>query len=90
VSSQEKGWMILVDPDAKGPPQEWATITCNHCNVVRRITKEDLGGFCRMCMKDVCGPCADHGGCKPFEKRLDEYEKAAARGRYLDHLLKTG
>lgn len=90
MSRQAKGYMVMVDPDAPKPTQEWDTLTCYHCQKIVKLTKDDLGGFCRMCMKDVCGPCADHGACTPFEKKLEEYERAAARGRYLDHLLKTG
>jgi len=89
--SQSKGWAVLVDPGVTHGTQEWDTITCQHCNkMVRLKTKDDLGGFCRLCMKAICGPCADQGQCTPFEKKLEEYEKAAIRGRVLDHLLRTG
>lgn len=40
----------------------------------------DPGGFCRMCMQPVCGPCADTGVCSPFEKKLQEMER---RGQLL-------
>lgn len=60
-------------------PREADTITCAHCNRVHIITKEDAGGFCRQCMKALCGPCADLGRCTPFEKKL---EQAEARDRF--------
>lgn len=85
--SQAKGYMVIVDPSA--PDKEWDTITCCHCNAVVRC-KADPGGFCRLCMKAVCGPCADLGACQPFEKKLEAMEKAAERDRYLDELLRSG
>ena len=87
--TQPKGYMVIVDPGAAQVTREWDTITCHYCNRIVRV-KADPGGFCRLCMRAVCGPCADQGSCTPFEKRLDEYEKAAARGRVLDELLRTG
>ena len=64
------------------------TFTCCHCNTVVIVpTAEsrplfalhgktpDAGGFCRLCMKQVCGPCADHGVCTPFERRLEQLER---------------
>lgn len=56
------------------------TFTCSHCQRVVLVTPRcdpaDLGGFCRMCMKHLCGPCADEGNCTPFEKKLERYERA--------------
>jgi hypothetical protein len=59
--------------------REWDTFTCCHCQrvvqVMTRCDPSDLGGFCRMCMKNICGPCADLGSCTPFEKKLEIYER---------------
>lgn len=91
MSVRPQGYAIVVSPDA--PVKELDTITCSHCQrvVFLRPTPDgrmqDQGGFCRVCMKPVCGPCADNGKCTPFEKKLEECERAAARGRYLDALL---
>lgn len=72
-------WTSLDGPAVK----ECDTFTCCHCNrivmVKMRAAAEDLGGFCRMCMKMCCPSCADKG-CTPFEKRMEKYE---ARQRLL-------
>lgn len=82
-----QGYAIAVGADGKST--EWDTHTCAHCQKVIFV-KKDPGGFCRRCMKPVCGPCADSGECKPFMKRIEEFERAAIRGRQLDALLRTG
>lgn len=79
---------MIVDPSA--PVREWDTITCHHCNVPVFLKGRDPGGFCRCCMRAVCGACADKGTCTPFEKKLEQFEKAALQGRRLDELLRTG
>lgn len=74
------GYAVIVGPDA--PTKEWDTITCAHCNRIVRC-RTDPGGFCRCCMKPLCGPCADKGVCTPFEARLDAYEKRERFRRQL-------
>lgn len=88
--TQSKGYAVIVDPSA--PTREIDTITCFHCQrvVFLKVPGSDVGGFCRCCMKAICGPCADQGQCLPFEKKLEQYEKAAVQGRRLDALLRTG
>lgn len=86
-ANRPQGYATIVGPDA--PIKEWDTITCKHCQRVVFVRK-DPGGFCRCCMAPVCGPCADNGSCAPFEKRLEEFERAAIRGRILTELLRTG
>lgn len=67
-----------------GVEKERDSFTCAHCNTVvfiePRARPEDSGGFCRMCMKCICGPCTNHG-CTPFEKKLEQVE---ARQRLWD------
>lgn len=64
--------------------KERDTFTCAHCNrcvfVQPGTPASDCGGFCRQCMKLLCGGCADKGVCTPFEKEL---EKEEARFRFL-------
>lgn len=43
----------------------------------------DLGGFCRLCMKHICGPCSDVGTCIPFERKLEINEQAARLHRVI-------
>jgi hypothetical protein len=65
--------------DPEGPDTRFDTFTCNHCNTVVFVKPmqdpSELGGFCRMCMRHICGPCTAHAGCIPFEKKLDAMER---------------
>lgn len=76
------GYAIIVDP-ALSKPIEQDTFTCCHCNRIvflkasPNVPKPDIGGFCRLCMKNTCGPCADKGTCEPFEKKLERMEQRA-------------
>jgi hypothetical protein len=58
---------------------EFDSMSCAHCNRVvhikARMRPEDIGGFCRQCMKPICPFCTDKGNCVPFEKRLEQMEK---------------
>lgn len=59
--------------------KEFDTCTCCHCGRVwvTRSTEKgqgDPGGWCRLCMKPVCPTCAGKE-CKPFLRKLDEYEQ---------------
>lgn len=80
--SQARGYAVLSSP---ATTKEYDTITCAHCNSIVFLKKEgaDPGGFCRHCMKGVCGKCADQGKCTPFEKKLAAYER---RMRFWDRL----
>jgi hypothetical protein len=44
----------------------------------------DIGGFCRQCMANICGPCADKGTCTPFLRKLEIQE---GRRRLTDVVL---
>jgi hypothetical protein len=74
-----QGYLIITDPEAE--TKEADTITCCHCNRIvvlkPKTGLEDVGGWCGMCMKGICGPCADLGECTPFERKLEEMERAA-------------
>lgn len=74
--ASHRGAAIIVDPDA--PLLELHTITCCHCQRVVHFkagqSEADIGGFCRLCMKATCGPCADGGACVPFEAKLERME----------------
>lgn len=75
------GYLIVSGP---GGTTEADTVTCSHCGkvVVVKVKQDpsEMGGFCRLCMKHLCGPCADKGGCDPFEKKMERME---ARDRSL-------
>lgn len=66
------------------PDVELDSVTCAHCNRVvlipARADPSTLGGFCRLCMKHVCGPCADWVTCVPYERAM---ERAEQRERFL-------
>jgi hypothetical protein len=76
------GYAIIVEPGKADV--EMDTFTCAHDNRVVFVRAgqdpSELGGFCRICMKHICGPCADLGSCTPYER---EMEKAEARDRFL-------
>ena len=72
ITNARAGYATVTGPG--GVQEESDTATCVHCNsvwIVRSTdkTKEELGGWCRMCQKAVCPNCADKG-CTPFEKKL--------------------
>jgi len=75
------GYALWVDPWAPGGQIERDTITCAHDNRVVIVTPGAdpslLGGFCRLCYRHICGPCADLGTCMPFERKLELVERAA-------------
>lgn len=80
-----QGYAVIAMPD--GPPREADTITCSHCQRIVFVraghNASDLGGFCRCCMRNTCGPCADIGTCTPFERKLEAIERRAALHRTL-------
>lgn len=63
---------------------EFDTFSCGHCariiHVPARARPEDIGGFCRQCMRAICPTCTDTGRCDPLEKKL---ERAEEKGRTL-------
>ena len=83
--ARERGYAVWVNPD--GPKVEMSTFTCCHCQALvfikQKAPPEELGGFCRMCMKPTCPKCAD-GACAPFEKQLEAQE---ARDRSLRSMI---
>lgn len=79
------GYASIVGPD---PTVEIDTFTCVHCNgVVFVRERADMGGFCRQCMRHICGSCADSGECTPFLKAIEKSEEAGAKRRQLEKAL---
>jgi len=76
-----QGYALWVDPEAPGGQIERDTITCAHCQrivvVKPGVDPSSLGGFCRMCYRHLCSPCANAGICTPFERKLDLLERTA-------------
>lgn len=70
------GYAIWTNPES--PTVERDTFTCCHCGCVvfvkPRAAPAECGGFCRLCMKPICGPCTDLGKCDPFENKLERAE----------------
>lgn len=83
IQGRARGHVSITGPDGT---IERETFTCAHCSQVviikLRATPEELGGRCHHCDAMVCPACVarDQGRCKPFEKRIEEYE---ARHRFL-------
>lgn len=77
---RSQGYACIVDPETG--TRETDTHTCAHCNKVVHtpVNKkiEEVGDFCRGCMKVICVGCADERVCMPFMKKVEAIEKAAA------------
>lgn len=60
---------------------EMDTFRCGHCGSIRHVRvkerPEDIGGFCRQCMKAICPYCLQSGRCDPLEKKLERIEERA-------------
>jgi hypothetical protein len=77
---REGGYLVVTRED--GHVREYKTTTCSHCLHITVIRPgEDLGGFCTLCMRNICGPCADLGSCTPFEKKVEQQEREYDRNR---------
>lgn len=80
-----QGYATLYDPD-KGL-KECDTHTCNHCNKIIHLPTnkhiEEVGDFCRACMRVICDRCAGHP-CIPFLRKLEIWEaRDRARASYV-------
>lgn len=92
---QPKGYLVGTSDDTGDVVHEHETITCIHCQRIVRVAgwnhrtgkRFDPGGLCRRCMKMICGPCADHGRCTPFEAQLELSEKREAERRRFGLVL---
>jgi hypothetical protein len=52
-----------------------------HVPVDRKI--EEVGDFCRACMRVICQRCAARRSCSPFLRKLERYEaRMLARKSY--------
>lgn len=72
------GFFGYYDP-ATGREYVVESFTCPHHNTVHKKLREE-GFFCRKCYRQMCSLCEaieSSGGtaCKPFEAKLDVYEK---------------
>ena len=69
------GYCYSVGP--LGVENEADTFTCFHCNTVVKVKPKcdpaEIGGMCKICMKMICPSCVGMG-CKPFSKKLEEWE----------------
>lgn len=81
------GYLTINDPEK--PLIEHDTFTCGHCNritiVPHKANPEDIGGLCKVCMQLICPQCVNDGNCKPFEKRIEQYEKRQAFLRSIEN-----
>lgn len=79
-----QGYAVWTDKISGKVTQEMDTFTCCHCTrivpVPPKADPSTLGGFCTMCMKNICPACADKKVCEPFEKQMAKRE---ARERLL-------
>ena len=88
------GFFGYYDP-ATGKEVVVESFTCPHHNTVHKKLRGE-GFFCRKCYRQMCSLCEAieskiGDACKPFEKKLDGYEKkldaeVARRGAYSPFL----
>lgn len=73
------GYLTIVDPEK--PTLERDTFTCAHCNSIVIVKpKQDpseMGGFCLVCMANICKGKECNNGCTPFLKKIEKMEKRA-------------
>ena len=61
----------------EGKIVEGETLACGHCSSMKYIKQpeeRDLGGYCMVCNRLICGPCADKGKCESWEEMLAKKE----------------
>lgn len=77
-----QGYATLIDPDSGMTERD--TFTCAHCNMIQHVKPrahaEDIGGLCKACMGLICATCVG-GKCVPYLEKVDQLERAIARGR---------
>lgn len=77
-----QGYAYITEPGQA--IRETDCFTCNHCNSIIHspVNKkiEEVGDFCRSCMKVICLRCAGKG-CRPFLKQVEAQEERAFRLR---------
>lgn len=60
------------------------TFACGHCQRVTHVRPyqrpEDIGGGCRICQRNICGPCVDKGICVPWEEMVAKMEARRSYG----------
>lgn len=82
MNRQPRGVLIVRDP-ARARAVEIDTVLCCHCQAIvalhddagAPLPADQVGGFCRLCMRTTCPRCAAHGTCTPFEQRLEAAER---------------
>lgn len=71
-----QGYACITEPDR--PIIERDTMTCNHCQRIVHVPVnnkiEEVGDFCRGCMKVICLRCVGQG-CTPFLKKIEIEEE---------------
>jgi hypothetical protein len=87
---QPNGTLLIFDPDAPLLERDTITCGhCQRIVVVKPGTgatvylipvgvgqwREEMGAFCRVCMRPVCLHCHDVGTCRPIERWLTEQER---------------
>lgn len=65
--------------------REHDTFSCGHCSSVvfinARERAADIGGFCRSCARNICGPCVDADRCRPVEVLMEAIERGLEKER---------
>lgn len=64
------GYLVADGPTGR---DEFDTFNCAHCQRIL-VGIAQVGGFCRLCDKNLCQGKACHNGCKPFEAKIEAME----------------
>jgi len=80
------GYAVTTSPDGM---EECDTFTCFHCSKIVYVppkTKiEEVGDFCRVCMKMVCAGCAGKV-CLPWVEKINRMERRYHARRQFEKL----
>lgn len=65
--------------------------TCAHCGQIVYLSKwKEVGGFCMVEMKTLCGPCATRAqthGCEPMMKKIEQFAEAQMRYQQISRIV---
>lgn len=78
------GYATLTCED--GTRQQWDTVQCNHCQRQGHLQvgtrPEDIGTRCYKCFEIICPKCAAKSECIPWEKVMEQDERAFRMRNY--------
>lgn len=75
-----QGYATLTEISTGKVVAETDTYKCAHCDAIIHAPVnrkfEEVGDFCRSCMKTICARCAEKRVCSPLMKKIEAMEEA--------------